>query len=410
MSQGPLIVVSSRRHQPFAASLSDLKILPVIETDWSEVSSAVSRLHPAAVFVGTIEGAGEAFDGLASQVAAMQPYVPLIVADSVMSRPDNALPYSSAIGDFDRLGARLNAALRVRTLHATVLRRLASNPATPIRQPADDPIHDATVLLIGRGATYPALSVAFGEQVGVVGALSIEAAAKHLNARSMDGIIIGEGFTARVVEALLTVLAEDTRFRNLPIAVTSGNLAAAYDLPNLELMSGEPAHIASTFLPLVRQHAFEARLCRTLKSLDAGGVLDPRTGLLTVDAFHRELDTAIDQTKSDGGRLSVARFSLDQKLERQLFDAARILSRLMRRMDFGTLEDDGSIIVAFSDVDPRNAHTIARRLSSVMKHTAHSSKRALRLDPHVALTASRPHDSAKSLLARLSAAAQRAAS
>jgi hypothetical protein len=82
----------------------------------------------------------------------------------------------------------------------------------------------------------------------------------------------------------------------------------------------------------------------------------------------------------------------------------------MRRMDFGTLEDDGSIIVAFSDVDPRNAHTIARRLSSVMKHTAHSSKRALRVDPHVALTASQPHDSAKSLLARLNDAAHRAAS
>ena len=32
----------------------------------------------------------------------------------------------------------------------------------------------ATVLLIGRGAAYPALSVAFGERVGVVGALSIE--------------------------------------------------------------------------------------------------------------------------------------------------------------------------------------------------------------------------------------------
>ena len=64
---------------------------------------------------------------------------------------------------------------------------------------------------------------------------------------------------------------------------------ANYDLPNLEVMSGEPSHVVSTFLPLVRQHAFEARLYRTLKSLDAGGLLDPRTGLLTLDAFHREL-------------------------------------------------------------------------------------------------------------------------
>jgi len=44
--------------------------------------------------------------------------------------------------------------------------------------PDSDPLNDATVLLIGRGTSYPALSIALGERMGVVGALSIEAAAK----------------------------------------------------------------------------------------------------------------------------------------------------------------------------------------------------------------------------------------
>ena len=92
------------------------------------------------------------------------------------------------------------------------------------------------MLLIGRGAAYPALSVSLGERMGVVGALSIEAAAKHLNARDIDGIVLGEGFSARVVDAFLTVLAEDTRFRNLPVVVTSDGLTPAYDLPNLEII------------------------------------------------------------------------------------------------------------------------------------------------------------------------------
>ena len=70
---------------------------------------------------------------------------------------------------------------------------MSSDPAPRIREPDDDPIQDATVLLIGRGAAYPTLSVAFGERLGVVGALSIEAAAKHLNLRDLDGIVIGEG-------------------------------------------------------------------------------------------------------------------------------------------------------------------------------------------------------------------------
>ena len=97
---------------------------------------------------------------------------------------------------------------------------MTANPARDAA-PDIDPARDATVLLIGRGAAYPALSVALGERMGVVGALSIEAAAKHLNTRDIDGIVLGEGFSPRVVDAFLTVLAEDARFRNLPVVLTS---------------------------------------------------------------------------------------------------------------------------------------------------------------------------------------------
>ena len=174
-----------------------------------------------------------------------------------------------------------------------------------------DPVRDATVLLIGRGAAYPALSVSLGERMGVVGALSIEAAAKHLNVRDIDGIVLGEGFSPRVVDAFLTVLAEDARFRNLPVVVTSDELAPAYDLPNLEIISGDPERIAANALPLIRQHAFEAHLSRTLRSIDAGGLLDPGTGLLTSAAFDRDFATAVYQAQSRGGGLSVARFAFD---------------------------------------------------------------------------------------------------
>jgi len=119
--------------------------------------------------------------------------------------------------------------------------------------PDFDPVAGATALLIGRGAAYPALSVSLGERMGVVGALSIEAAAKHLNVRDIDGIVLGEGFSPRVVDAFLTVLAEDTRFRNLPIVVTSDGVTPAYDLPNLEMHTRRAARVAANALPLIRQ-------------------------------------------------------------------------------------------------------------------------------------------------------------
>jgi hypothetical protein len=406
--QGPIIIVSTARRPSFASALDDAKLFPVIETIWAEASRAVERLQPAAVLAALPDGTAPGFEALAKQIAARQPYLPLIAVDPRIRLPENAIPFSQNGGNFDRLMARLRAALRVRTLHSTVMRRL-DDEAVRTAIPETDPARDATVLLIGRGAGYAALSVSLGERMGVVGALSIEAAAKHLSSRDIDGIVLGEGFSARVVDAFLTVLAEDARFRNLPIVVTSDGLAPAYNLPNLEIISGEPARIASNALPLIRQHAFEAHLSRTLRSIDAGGLLDPKTGLLTQSAFNRDFATAVYQTLSRGGGLSVARFAFDIGHPRAQLDGARILSRLMRQMDFGVAEEDGSVIVVFPETDLRTAHMIARRLSSVMRHTAHGKPDA-RSEPAVTLATLLPTDSAKSLLARLYAEAARAAS
>jgi GGDEF domain-containing protein len=331
------------------------------------------------------------------------------VVDPAGLLPENAIPFAPSGGNFDRLAARLRAALRIRALHATVLRRLADESARATTLPDVDCARDATVLLIGRGGSYPALSVALGERMGVVGAFSIEAAASHLNNRDIDGIVFGEGFTARVMHAFLTVLSEDARFRNLPIMLTLDELAPAYELPNLEIVRGEPADVAALALPLIRQHAFETQLTRTLHAIDADGLLDEQTGLLTQSAFDRDLATAVRQTLSEGGGLSIARFTFDPHNARAQLEGARIISRLLRKTDFGAVRRDGSVVVVFCDADLRAAHGIARRLSSVMRQTTHG-RRAARIEPSVNVATLLPQDSAKSLMARLCGDADRAAS
>ena len=407
--QGPIIIVSNDERPSFAGALDDAKMFPIIDTGWADAPCAVAELQPAAVLVALSEAVEPGFEALAKKIAARRPYLPLIAVDPRTSLPENAIPFSQTGGHFERLIARLRAALRISTLHATVMRRLDDDPAARPPLTDTDPARDATVLLIGRGASYPSLSVSLGERMGIVGALSIEAAAKHLNMRDVDGIVLGEGFTARVVDAFLTVLAEDARFRNLPVVVTSDGLTPDYDLPNLEVITGEPAHIAANTLPLIRQHAFEAHLSRTLRSIDVGGLLDPRTGLLTSAAFERDFAASVHQMLSRGGGLSVARFAFDASNTRAQLDGARILSRLMRQMDFGALQHDGSIVVAFAEADLRTAHMIARRLSSVMRHTS-DGKRDARSEPVVTVASLLPSDSAKSLLARLYNETRRAAS
>ena len=407
--QGPIIVVANAGRPSFASALDDAKMFPVIDTAWADASRAVAQLAPAAVLVAMCDAVGPGLEALAKQIAATKPYLPLIAVDPGTSLPENAIPFSQSGGNFDRLIARLRAALRVRTLHSTVMRRLDDDSAARTTPADTDPARDATVLLIGRGAGYPSLSVSLGERMGIVGALSIEAAAKHLNVRDIDGIVLGEGFSPRVVDAFLTVLAEDARFRNLPVVVTSDGVVPACDLPNLEITSGDPDRVAANALPLIRQHAFEAHLSRTLRSIDAGGLLDPRTCLLMPEAFNRDFATAVYQTQARGGGLSVARFAFDPDHARAQVDGARIISRLMRQMDFGAAQEDGSVILVFAETDLRTAHMIARRLSSVMRHTSHG-KRDTRSEPVVTLATMLPSDSAKSLLARLYDEARRAAS
>jgi hypothetical protein len=421
--QGPILVVSTARRPSFAATLDLAKLFPVVETEWADAVRAVGQVQPAAVLAATSDTNAAGLAELAARVAARQPYLPLIAVDPQVPYPDNVIPFfqsqtlqtqtlqAQALqaqgGGSDRLVARLRAALRVRSLHATVMRRLV--PATPMSLSHIDPARDATVLLIGRGGAYPTLSVALGERTGVVGALSIEAAAKHLNIRDIDGIVLGEGFSPRVIDAFLTVLTEDARFRNLPVVLTAVDLAPAYDLPNLEIVSDDAAQAVATVLPLIRQHAFEAHLSRTLKAIDADGLIDARTGLLTREAFERDFASAIYQTQQRGGGLSVARFAFDPEHPRAQFDGARIISRLMRQMDFGAAHEDGSVVVVFAETDLKTAHTIARRLSSVMRHTSHGQRDA-RSEPAVSVATLLPNDSAKSLRSRLQEEAHRAAS
>ena len=407
MSQaGPILFVSNAERPAFIAALDEARLFPIVDSDWGSAARAVEQVQPAAV-LAAMHGGHEPHIALLAKKIADQPlYLPLIAMDAQGTLPHNALPFASRGGNADRLIARLRAAMRVRTLHATVLRRL---PEVKVALPEADPVRDATVLLIGRGAAYPALSVALGERMGVIGALSIEAAAKHLNSRDIDGVVLAEGFTPRVTDAFLTVLAEDTRFRHLPVVVTAHQLTQSYDLPNLELITGEPPKVAANALPLIRQHAMEAQLSRTLRSIDAGGWLDPRSGLLTVEAFARDFSKAVEQTLARGGGLSVARFAFDPGNPRAQLDAARILSRLMRQMDFGAAQKDGSVIVVFAETDFRTAHMIARRLSAVMRHTSHG-KNEMHSDPVVSVDSLSSSDTARSLLGRLSADASRAAS
>jgi GGDEF domain-containing protein len=340
--------------------------------------------------------------------AGNDPFIPVLARirdDGVVALPEALTIAAGAPGE--RIAQRFAVALRIRALHCTVLRRtqtLASRGELPPELPRSDPLDEATVLVAGRGRSYPELAV--GERVGLVGALSLETAARALNARDIDGMVIGDGFAARVIEAMLTVLAENVRFRDLPVAVLGGQAGIveqfAEHLPNLERVTEGPARLVERILPFARLHAFGERLKRMLKSLDAKGMIDPETGLLAHQAFWRDLNRAVDDAEKRGVGLSIARFCFVRGDRRVSLDAARLLGRLMRQVDFACRAMDDSIFAVFTETDLREAHVIARRIASVLKHTMlEPDRRRGNIETAITLATLKPTDNVASLLARV---------
>jgi hypothetical protein len=410
---GPILIVSDRPDRKLAAALAAAGAFPVVESALVGAVGAFSRIQPVAVLFPDPDQEPDPLraDELMAAIDAMPaPFLPVVSRVNDCGRTGlDALPIDASAPN-EQIVARLAATLRVRTLHAAVLRRIetlrADGAEVPLL-PDTDPLDDATVLVTGRGRHYPALAAAVGARVGIIVALSVETAARHLNIRDIDGIIIGEGFGPSTVDAFLTALGEDSRFRDLPVGVVP-DLPASIDrarLAGIEPLKGAPEDIAAHMMPLVRVHAFGARLRRHKASLDARGRIDPRTGLFTVAAFERDLPRAIAKSRERNFPMSIARFDLPADLPRRSqIDAARLVSRLIRPADCACQTPDGAITVVMTESALHHCHVIARRIASIMRQTMFEPEceGGSRMDAMVTLASLKSTDSPQSLLARIS--------
>ena len=404
-SSSPIIVVADGETEAHDA-LSRAGNYPVRRMRTNELK-AIVRAAPAAVVLAAPDAEHEIARAIAAALETRGPIVPTIA----VREPDapacpHALPIAAA-SVATRLVPRLRAALRVRALHAAVLRRCEALGHDSVPEvPAYDPAEDATVLVAGRGRGYPALTLAVGERMGLIGALSFERARSYLDARDIDGMVIGDGFNRAMVEDFMEEIGADPRWRDLPVIVPR-DIACDLNserMPNVDRLSGAPEEMAAHILPFARMHAFTARLKRMAASLDEQGVRAPDTGLLTQSAFMGELQRATSAAGEHGASLSLARLSLVSATNRRAsVDAARITGRLLRASDIACRDDDGTILIAFTETDLVTAHVVARRIASVLKHTALTpGGDPAPLAPTVSLAAFRARDTVETLVARTS--------
>ena len=106
-----------------------------------------------------------------------------------------------------------------------------------------------------------------------------------------------------------------------------------------------------------------------LKSLDTDGIFDPQTGLLTRNSFWRDLKKVMAESADRSLPLSVARFSFASTTdERAKLDATRLMTRLIRNIDFAVRDEDGAILIVFTQTDLRSTNVIARRIAGMLRN------------------------------------------
>jgi PleD family two-component response regulator len=173
-------------------------------------------------------------------------------------------------------------------------------------------------------------------------------------------------------------------------------------LPNVERIADGPERAIEHLLPYLRVHAFARRLKRMLVALDARGAVDPDTGLLANTVFWRDLNRAVDEAEKRGTALSIARFSLPRTDRRTSLEAARLVGKLLRQVDFACQEADKSIFTVFTETDLRAAHVVARRIASVLKNAMHTADgKQAGVEAAVTLATLKASDNIDSLIARV---------
>ena len=126
--QGPMIVVADGPATDLVDALAAAGAFPIVETKWADAPAAFHSVKPTAVVIAEPGApANEAAARmLCQQIATANGTIVPVVA-RVQGDQEAAVPIALAADaalPVERLIARLQSAMRVRALHATVLRRI----------------------------------------------------------------------------------------------------------------------------------------------------------------------------------------------------------------------------------------------------------------------------------------------
>ena len=131
-SLGPIVVVAENPAAEAVEALGNAGAFPIVEASWADARAAIDEIQPSALLLAEPAPPpdprlAQVLTGRIEAMSLLMPVLARLGDDGTVP-----IPYALAVSvkePMSRLIDRLRSALRVRSLHATVLRRLRSGRA-----------------------------------------------------------------------------------------------------------------------------------------------------------------------------------------------------------------------------------------------------------------------------------------
>ena len=127
--QGPFVVVAESPAPDLVEALRAAGAIPIVESSWADAAAALDSVQPEGFLLAEPSSDRKRAAALAQALAhrlesGNDPFIPVLARvrdDGAVSLPDALTIAASAPAE--RIAQRFAAALRIRALHGTVLRR-----------------------------------------------------------------------------------------------------------------------------------------------------------------------------------------------------------------------------------------------------------------------------------------------
>ncbi|MDP6623387.1 MAG: diguanylate cyclase [Alphaproteobacteria bacterium] len=406
----------------------------------TDAVDAVINAHPDVVIVNTVP-ADSAWSELSDAVHTTwrDRQAPVILIGDTAGIEQKVESFRSKVADYlpanfhdTQLFARLQALLRINTMHEELLRRIFTVEKYGVKDiEAVSPeveVDDARVVLLGRDAAeLDTLEAALSDERVVTRLDDPFAAMEALTEKNVDGLIVATRGDDQEFFGFCTDVRHNSRLFNLPILVIVDE--GVFEADEMQLARGatEPiqrpimADDLKTRLELLiiqQRYRFAVRkvFMQSLRPVNSDGL----TGLYSHGFLHEHLASQVADAEQWQKHLAVGFFDIDlfgdvnaefgyvagDLLLRQI---GTMISGLLRAEDLSARYAGGSFVVVLPETPLQVAEIALQRIASVVRFTELAIADAVKpisVGLSVGVTAFEAGDDAESLIARAREAMQ----